>query len=99
MGAKVLNSDNEDVKSVYYQVETSISAGYKELQNEKKKNKYLIIKIENIILNHQPHPLLLFNLLNRLKNQVSEEVKAKCEDLKTESQKNILILFGITRLT
>lgn len=37
MGAKVLNSDNEDLKQRVLSGETSISAGYKELQNEKKK--------------------------------------------------------------
>ena len=35
MGAKVLNSDNEDLKQRVLSGETSISAGYKELQNEK----------------------------------------------------------------
>ena len=37
MGAKVLNSDNVDLKQRVLSGETSISAGYKELQNEKKK--------------------------------------------------------------
>ena len=36
MGAKVLNSDNEDVKSRVLSGEKSISAGYKELQNDPK---------------------------------------------------------------
>lgn len=35
MGAKVLNSDNEELKERVLSGETSISAGYKELQNEK----------------------------------------------------------------
>lgn len=35
MGAKVLNSDNEDLKQRVLSGETSISAGYKELQDEK----------------------------------------------------------------
>ena len=39
MGAKVLNSDNEDLKKRVQTGETSISAGYKELtQYKKKKN-------------------------------------------------------------
>lgn len=39
MGAKVLNSDNEDVKQRVLSGETSISAGYKELtQGKKEKN-------------------------------------------------------------
>ena len=37
MCAKVLNSDNEDIKQRVLSGETSISAGYKELQNEKQK--------------------------------------------------------------
>lgn len=36
MGAKVLNSGNEDVKNRVLSGETSISAGYKELQNQDK---------------------------------------------------------------
>ena len=38
MGAKVLNSDNEDVKQRVLKGETSISAGYKKLTKDKKKN-------------------------------------------------------------
>lgn len=37
MGAKVLNSDNEDIRQRVLSGETSISAGYKELQNKKQK--------------------------------------------------------------
>lgn len=37
MGAKVLNSDNEELKKEVLSGETSISAAYKTLQNEKKK--------------------------------------------------------------
>ncbi len=36
MGAKVLNSNNENLKQRVLSGETSISAGYKELQNENK---------------------------------------------------------------
>lgn len=40
MGAKILNSDNEDLKKRVQSGETSISTGYKELtQNKKEKNK------------------------------------------------------------
>jgi hypothetical protein len=35
MGAKVLNSNNEELKERVLSGETSISAGYKELQNKK----------------------------------------------------------------
>ena len=37
MGAKVLSSDDEELKQRVLSGETSISAGYKELQNENKK--------------------------------------------------------------
>ena len=37
MGAKVLNSNNEELKERVLSGETSISAGYKELHNENKK--------------------------------------------------------------
>lgn len=36
MGAKIINSDNENVKKRVLSGETSISAGYKELQNQDK---------------------------------------------------------------
>lgn len=36
MGAKIINSSNEDVKQRVLSGETSISAGYKELQNQDK---------------------------------------------------------------
>ena len=35
MGAKILNSDNEDLKKRVQSGETSISAGYKELMQSK----------------------------------------------------------------
>lgn len=41
MGAKVLNSDNEDVKQRVLSGETSISAGYKELTQNKKEKYFL----------------------------------------------------------
>lgn len=37
MGAKILSSDDEELKQRVLSGETSISAGYKELQNENKK--------------------------------------------------------------
>ena len=43
MGAKVLNSDNEDLKQRVLSGETSISAGYKELQNENKKVQFYAV--------------------------------------------------------
>lgn len=43
MGAKVLSSDDEELKQRVLSGETSISAGYRELQNENKK----IVVLEN----------------------------------------------------
>lgn len=39
MGAKVLNSDNEDIKQRVLSGETSISAGYKELTQSKEEER------------------------------------------------------------
>ena len=41
MGAKILNSDNEDLKKRVQTGEKSINAGYKELIQNKKKGKYI----------------------------------------------------------
>lgn len=47
MGARVLNSDNEDIKQRVLSGETSISAGYKELiqvkSEEKENTTYVLI--------------------------------------------------------
>lgn len=88
MGAKILNSDNEDLKNKVLSGETSISAGYKELiQNNKFQNEE--IKNTNGELdNVQQSP----TKPNTLKSQskVSDEVKQICEDLKTEKSKKYL---------
>ena len=42
MGAKILNSDNEELKKRVQSGETSISAGYKELTQRKKEEKTII---------------------------------------------------------
>ena len=55
MGAKVLNSDNEDVKQRVLSGETSISAGYKKLiiQNveicRRKKDFFCIIFLDEVV--------------------------------------------------
>lgn len=53
MGAKVLNSDNEDVKQRVLSGETSISAGYKELIQDKKaenlKTNYLYLFCDQLL--------------------------------------------------
>lgn len=91
MGAKVLNSDNEDVKKRVLSGETSISAGYKELQNEKKKEQISDNKDReyNTEPPTTPSPTIQPSQSSQ-KNQVSEEVRQICEDLKTEKSKEYL---------
>lgn len=91
MGAKVLNSDNEDLKQRVLSGETSISAGYKALQNEKKKTQ--LSDNQNGEYNTEPpttpSPTIQPSQSSQ-KNQVSEEVRQICEDLKTEKSKEYL---------
>ena len=85
MGAKVLNSDNEDVKSRVLSGETSISAGYKELQSENKKTQ------SNDDQNREYSSVALIPISSiSSKPKVSAEVKQICEDLKTEKSKEYL---------
>lgn len=88
MGAKVLNSDNEDLKQRVLSGETSISAGYKELQNEKKKTQ----SSDNQTREYNIYQPITSSptIQNSQKNQVSDEVKQICEDLKTEKTKEYL---------
>ena len=88
MGAKVLNSDNEDLKQRVLSGETSISAGYKELQNEKKKTQSSDNQTREYNI-YQPTTSSP-TIQNSQKNQVSDEVKQICEDLKTEKTKEYL---------
>lgn len=88
MGAKVLNSDNEDLKQRVLSGETSISAGYKELQNEKKKTQSSDNQTREYNI-YQP-TISSPTIQNSQKNQVSDEVKQICEDLKTEKTKEYL---------
>lgn len=81
---RVLDSDNEELKKEVLSGETSISAAYKELtQNTKPKNEE--IKNANSELNTVPQ-----SPTNTSKQQVSDEVKQICEDLKTEKSKEYL---------
>ena len=83
MGAKILNSDDEDLKQRVKSGETSISAGYKELIGKTSKQK------ENINNEHTTTPLP--STQKETQNpKVSEEVKQICEDLKTERSKEYL---------
>lgn len=85
MGAKILNSDNEDLKQRVQSGETSISAGYKELMQDK--------KAENSKTNREVNSILSTTSTEKSttpKAQISEEVKQICADLKTEKTKEYL---------
>ena len=84
MGAKVLNSDNEDIKQRVLSGETSISAGYKELKKKKKEEKINT----NREVNNTPSSITIKS--NAPKIQISEEVKQICADLKTEKTREYL---------
>ena len=84
MGAKVLNSDNEDIKQRVLSGETSISAGYKELTQGKNEVKVNTEKEVNDI------PFNVTNKPTIPKTQISDETKQICADLKTEKTKEYL---------
>ncbi len=79
MGARVLNSDNEDVKKRVLSGETSISAGYKELNQKKQENENMNGESNNVVTTPSDN-----------KPQISEEVKQICADLKTEKSQEYL---------
>lgn len=83
MGAKVLSSDNEEVKKRVLSGETSISAGYKELNLKKHENENKNGESNNVITT-------LFPNKSDNKPQISEEVKQICADLKTEKSQEYL---------
>lgn len=85
MGAKILNSDNEDLKQRVLSGETAISTGYKELIGKKQKKKVEDDNVNSTIV--QP---LTTTPLPQPKVQISDEVRQICEDLKTEKTKEYL---------
>lgn len=88
---RVLDSNNEELKNRVLSGKTSISAGYKELQNEKKKEQISDNKDReyNTEPPTTPSPTIQPSQSSQ-KNQVSEEVRQICEDLKTEKSKEYL---------
>lgn len=82
MGAKILNSDNEEVKEKVLSGEMSINAGYNKIRENTKQK-------ENINNEHTTTPLLSTQK-ETPKIKISEEVKQICEDLKTERSKEYL---------
>lgn len=83
MGTKILNSDNEKVKNAVLSGEMSINAGYKELVSKKESNNKENISQLPIVENKNP-------LKANTHQQVSEETKQICADLKTERTKEYL---------
>ena len=83
MGAKILNSDNEDLKQRVLSGETAISAGYKELTNKNNSN-------EEKDNNAKQSVVPLETKYESAKPKVSEEVRQICEDLKTEKTQEYL---------
>ena len=82
MGAKILNSDNKEVKEKVLSGEMSINAGYNKIKEATKQK-------ENINNEHTTTPLP--STQKETKNpKISEEVKQICEDLKTERSKEYL---------
>ena len=84
MGEKVLNSSNKYVKQRVLSGETSISAGYKELTQDKKEVK---VNTEREV-NNISSPTIAKPITP--KTQISEETKQICADLKTEKTKEYL---------
>ena len=82
MGAKILNSDNKEVKEKVLSGEMSINAGYNKIKETTKQK-------ENINNEHTTTPLP--STQKETQNpKISEEVKQICEDLKTERSKEYL---------
>jgi len=79
MGAKVLSSDNEEVKKRVLSGETSISAGYKELNQKKQENE-----------NKNGESNYTTTSMSDNSSHISDEVKQICADLKTEKTKEYL---------
>lgn len=84
MGAKVLNSDNDELKQRVLSGETSISAGYKELTQDKNEKKLNTDREVNNVSSSTD------TKLTTSKTQISEETKQICADLKTEKTKEYL---------
>lgn len=82
MGAKILNSDNKEVKEKVLSGEMSINAGYNKIKETTKQK-------ENINNEHATIPLSSTQKETQ-KPKISEEVKQICEDLKTERSKEYL---------
>lgn len=87
-GKKILNSDNEELKKEVLSGEKSINAAYKVLQDEKKKEQSYDNKIREY--NIESPTTSSSTTQSSQKNQVSDEVKQICKDLKTEKSKEYL---------
>lgn len=87
-GKKILDSDNEELKKEVLSGEKSINAAYKVLQDEKKKEQSYDNQIREY--NIESPTTSSSTTQSSQKNQVSDEVKQICKDLKTEKTKEYL---------
>lgn len=87
-GKKILDSDNEKLKKEVLSGEKTINAGYKELQNEKKKIQSSDNQTRKYNINLPTTSSSTQQ--NSQKSKISDEVKQICEDLKTEKTKEYL---------
>lgn len=83
MGAKILNSNNEEVKEAVMLGKMSINAGYNKIKEDSKQkentnNETTTITLSSIKKNETRQPI------------ISEETKQICSDLKTEKSKEYL---------
>ena len=75
MGAKILNSDNEEIKNAVLSGEMSINAGYNKIRENKKVE-------NNNVTTSTTQPII--TPPTQSKPQISEEVRQICEDLKEQ---------------
>lgn len=80
MGAKILKSDNEEIKNAVLSGKMSINAGYNKIKENKK------VEDNNATTSIIIQP----TTTTSSKSQISDEVKQICEDLKTEKTKEYL---------
>lgn len=86
---RVLDSNNEELKQRVLSGETAISAGYKELLGKNVKSKENVKSEKHITTSTPIQPTEKVQSKQQA-NQVSEEVRQICEDLKTERTKEYL---------
>ena len=90
MGSKILNSDNDELKQRVLSGKTSITAGYKELQNKNKPKVDEVVEKPVEKENNTTKPDTRLQITPLEKVEISEKVRQVCQDLKTEKSKEHL---------